>query len=72
MRATGLHGGRSEHAGQQGSLIEVDEPDPPLGAALAFCFASDGALLLVWLPGDPGSEEGQPEEQGRLADPRVQ
>ena len=50
----------------------MDEPDPPLGAALAFCFASDGALLLVWLPGDPGSEEGQPEEQGRLADPRVQ
>lgn len=32
----------------------------PLRAALAFCIAADGALLLVWLPGDPGSEEGQP------------
>ena len=27
MRATGLRGGRSEHASQQGSLIDMDKPD---------------------------------------------
>ena len=33
--------------------MEVDKPDPHLGAVLAFSIAADRALLLVWLPGDP-------------------